>query len=107
MTLTEYMNQTEPKRNNFVELDPKEYMYYTTIPVNSMVKDRTILITDPTFVKMFGYVEYYKKGLSNLLYTTDGDGNPLRVSTFSIKYHGTAETATLKAHTKVLIYKIT
>ena len=87
MTLTEYLNQVEPKRNNFVELDPKEYMHYSTITLNSMIKDCTIIITDRAFVNRFGFIEYYKKGLSNLLYTTDEDGNPLKVSTFSIKYH--------------------
>lgn len=82
MTLTEYLNQTEPVSGNIVYLEPNEYkeFYYP----NEDLK----LIHIPLIYEKYGldgmYVMYND---CDILYTQNENGKPKSASVFRIKKH--------------------
>lgn len=87
MTLTEYLNQTEPKRKPYVTLEPNEYklgLVLNGFRPNSGIREKTtkVFISDESFIKEFGIVEYILIG--STLYTTDGHGNAKAASVFRV-----------------------
>ena len=83
MTLTEYLNQTNPQMNNNVVLDHTEYSLGSSITVGNK-KLRMCFITDGSAKILWG-IEYVLIDDSKVLWTTDNFGNPKRRSCFSIK----------------------
>lgn len=77
MTLTEYISQQDPARMPDVELRPGEYQKGITIKHISGIERTQVRVTG------FGG-EYCLKEGSTRLWTTDGDGNPVRPSVFLI-----------------------
>ena len=80
MTLVEYINQIDPIRMPTVLLKAGEYVLGTSITLHRhSVKEETLT---QVWVKGFPY-EYCL--INDRFYTTDGDGNPKKLSIFRIK----------------------
>jgi hypothetical protein len=83
MTLTEYLNQQEPKRNPNVILDKTEYTIGSSIKTGNKTL-KMVFITDGSAELLWG-IEYVLINDDKTLWTTDKDGNPKARSCFSIK----------------------
>lgn len=83
MTLTEYINQADPKRNPVVFLEESEYEIHGSINVGVNVLTS---IEIPVIRKKYGINSCYiqRNGDSNL-WTQDEHGNPKSRSCFYIK----------------------
>lgn len=85
MTLTEFFNQTEPQRMPNVLLERSEVHIGQTI--NNVIQERSltpIWIIDGCAELVWG-VTYVLIGEGKRLWTTDEDGNPKKMSCFSLK----------------------
>ena len=80
MTLAEYKTQFDPIRKPTVYLKKGEYQLGSSITLNrNSVREQTLT---QCWVQGFPY-EYCL--IHDTLYTTDGDGNPKKISVFRIK----------------------
>jgi|JI10StandDraft_1071094.scaffolds.fasta_scaffold46334_8 hypothetical protein len=80
MTLTEYLNQTEPLRKPTVIVDEKEYnVVFTYKAANGEVRKRVCFKSKNN---LLAGIEYCLIG--SRFYTTDRDGNPKSASCFKI-----------------------
>jgi hypothetical protein len=76
MTLTEYMNQESPVYRPKVLLDPGEYT------VGSFIGSEFHMRAS-VWVKGLGH-EYIVKECGTILYSSDGEGNPVSISVFHL-----------------------
>jgi len=80
LTLTEYIAQSDPIHKPTVRLKEGEYQLGTSITMHrNSVREET---RTQCWVQGFPY-EYCL--IHDTLYTTDGDGNPKKISVFRIK----------------------
>ena len=77
MTLTEYINQAEPKRGVSVQLNRDEYV------IGNFIGSYLFKVA-PVSIHAFPEYQYAVKEGSNLVWTTDSDGNPKNISVFLI-----------------------
>lgn len=82
MTLTEYLNQTEPQRMPNVILKEGEYIKHQTIKSG---QDAITVVEIPLLWEHFKVSgNYIQKNGGATLYTQDTDGNPKHISCFKI-----------------------
>ena len=79
MNLTDYLNQTDPKRGNKVILNALEYSVGTTIKSVGSASLTSI------FIHEFPLYSYVLKGQNGIVHTADADGNANKLSCFYIE----------------------
>ena len=84
MTLEEYINQTDPKKNVVVELDRSEVHFGASITIPGLGKYTSIYIIDGCAKLLWGTMYILKDG-DKSLWVTDADGNPKNRSCFIMK----------------------
>lgn len=82
MNLTEYLNQTEPQRMPFVELQDGEFITHNTIKTG---QETLTAITIPALWEKYKVNGYYvQKNNDRRLYVQDENGMPKGISCFNL-----------------------
>jgi hypothetical protein len=85
MNLLEYFTQEKPIRNPKVLLERSEVFIGTTIKIANGTTLTQVWIIDGIAKNIWGTL-YVKKNDSNVLYTTDSDGNAKKQSVFNLNF---------------------